>query len=202
MIACMFHFPDIVLCAIISYFHSILIINNYAVISDVLSSFCFHINIVCFFLHFSKSVFSYFNIMIFFYYLSNITNKFHNFHICDNYFCLNYFCCESTIILKGLSWPWSYGSWIYNYLYNQCLSPLMLWVRISMRARCTTFCDKVCQWLVTGRWFCPGPPVSSTNKTDRHDITEILLKVALNTIKQTTLYWNDNLSFVAMEMLR
>jgi hypothetical protein len=28
--------------------------------------------------------------------------------------------------------------------------------------------------------------VSSTNKTDRHDITEILLKVALNTIKQTT----------------
>jgi hypothetical protein len=31
----------------------------------------------------------------------------------------------------------------------------------------------------------PGTPVSSTNKTDRHDITEILLKVALNTIKQT-----------------
>jgi hypothetical protein len=27
--------------------------------------------------------------------------------------------------------------------------------------------------------------VSSTNKTDRHDITEILLKVALSTIKQT-----------------
>ena len=33
-------------------------------------------------------------------------------------------------------------------------------------------------------WFSPGPPVSSTNKTDRHD-SEILLKVALNTIKQT-----------------
>ena len=30
-----------------------------------------------------------------------------------------------------------------------------------------------------------GPPVSSTNETDHHDITEILLKVALNTIKQT-----------------
>ena len=40
----------------------------------------------------------------------------------------------------------------------------------------------VCQWLAAGRWFTPGPPVSSTNKTDRHDITEILLKVALNTI--------------------
>jgi hypothetical protein len=33
--------------------------------------------------------------------------------------------------------------------------------------------------------FFPRPPVSSTNKTDRHDVTEILLKVALNTIKQT-----------------
>jgi hypothetical protein len=31
----------------------------------------------------------------------------------------------------------------------------------------------------------PNPPVSSTNKTDRHDISEILLKVALSTIKQT-----------------
>jgi hypothetical protein len=28
-----------------------------------------------------------------------------------------------------------------------------------------------------------GTPVSSTNKTDSHDITEILLKVALSTIK-------------------
>ena len=65
------------------------------------------------------------------------------------------------------------------------LSPLMLWVRISIRARCTTLCNKVCQWLVAGRWFSPGSPISSTNKTDRHDITEILLKVALNTIKQT-----------------
>jgi hypothetical protein len=78
---------------------------------------------------------------------------------------------------------WSYGSWIYNYLCNQCLSPLMLWVRISIRAMCTTLCDKVCQRLATGRWFSAGPPVSSTNKTDGHDITEILLKVALNTIK-------------------
>jgi hypothetical protein len=61
----------------------------------------------------------------------------------------------------------------------------MLWVRISIRARCTPLCDKVCQWLATGRWFSLGPPVFSTNKTDHHDITEILLKVALNTIRQT-----------------
>jgi hypothetical protein len=30
-----------------------------------------------------------------------------------------------------------------------------------------------------------GSLVSSTNKTDHHDITAILLKVVLNTIKQT-----------------
>ena len=34
-------------------------------------------------------------------------------------------------------------------------------------------------------WFSPGNPVSSTNKTNRHVITEILLKVALNTITLT-----------------
>jgi hypothetical protein len=33
-------------------------------------------------------------------------------------------------------------------------------------------------------WFSPGIPVSSTNKTDCHDRAEILLKVALITIKQ------------------
>jgi len=42
----------------------------------------------------------------------------------------------------------------------------------------TTLCDKVCQWLAAGWWFSPGTPVTSTNKTDGHDITEILLKVA------------------------
>ena len=51
----------------------------------------------------------------------------------------------------------------------------------------TTLCDKVCQWLATGQWFSPGTPFSSTNKTDRHDIAEILLKVALNTINQPTI---------------
>ena len=35
--------------------------------------------------------------------------------------------------------------------------------------------------LAHGRWFSPGTPASSTTKTGRHDIAEILLKVALNT---------------------
>jgi hypothetical protein len=40
--------------------------------------------------------------------------------------------------------------------------------------------------LVHGRWFSPGTPASSTTKTGRHDIAEILLKVALNTKNPTT----------------
>jgi len=38
--------------------------------------------------------------------------------------------------------------------------------------------------LAHGRWFSPGTPASSTTKTSRHDIAEILLKMALNTKKQ------------------
>ena len=44
--------------------------------------------------------------------------------------------------------------------------------------------DKVYQLLAHGRWFSPGTPVSSTTKTGRHDIAEILLKVAFNTKNQ------------------
>jgi hypothetical protein len=43
----------------------------------------------------------------------------------------------------------------------------------------TFLCDKVCQWRAAGRWFSPDAPISSTKKNDRHDRTEILLKVAL-----------------------
>jgi hypothetical protein len=41
------------------------------------------------------------------------------------------------------------------------------------------------QFTANGWWFSPCNPVSSTNKTDCHDITEILLKVVLNTINKT-----------------
>jgi hypothetical protein len=37
----------------------------------------------------------------------------------------------------------------------------------------------VYQLLAHGQWFSPGTPASSTTKTGRHDIAEILLKVAL-----------------------
>jgi hypothetical protein len=39
--------------------------------------------------------------------------------------------------------------------------------------------DKGYQLLAHGRWFSPGTPASFTTKIGRHDIAEILLKVAL-----------------------
>jgi hypothetical protein len=42
--------------------------------------------------------------------------------------------------------------------------------------------QQVGQCFATGLWLSLGIPVSSTNKTDHHDITEILLEVALKTI--------------------
>ena len=38
-------------------------------------------------------------------------------------------------------------------------------------------------YLPNGRWFSLGTPASSTSKTDRRDMTEILLKAALNPIQ-------------------
>ena len=52
----------------------------------------------------------------------------------------------------------------------------------------TTLCDKVWQWLAAGRWFSPGILVSSTNKTDHHDIAEIFLKVALKALTLTPMF--------------
>jgi hypothetical protein len=44
--------------------------------------------------------------------------------------------------------------------------------------------DKAFQLLARGQWFSLGTPASSTTKSGRHDIAEILVKVALNTKNQ------------------
>jgi hypothetical protein len=60
-------------------------------------------------------------------------------------------------------WSCSYGSWIYNYLCNQCLS-LKLRVRIPLMAKCTrynivwsslsvTYDKSLVFSLTTGRWY-------------------------------------------------
>ena len=51
-----------------------------------------------------------------------------------------------VLTMKGPSWSWSYGSWIYNYLFNQNqrLSPPTLCVQIPFMARFTGY-DKMYQ---------------------------------------------------------
>jgi hypothetical protein len=65
------------------------------------------------------------------------------------------------------------------------------WVRArlcKLQKGCTRIAvvsDKVYQLLAHERWFSPDFLASSTTKSCRHDIAEILLKVALNTIKKS-----------------
>jgi hypothetical protein len=62
--------------------------------------------------------------------------------------------------------------------------------------RLTVASDNVYQLLAHGRWFSPSTPASSTTKTGRHDIGEILLKVALKHQKnQLQLSKNVSTSF-------
>ena len=44
--------------------------------------------------------------------------------------------------------------------------------------------------------FSPGTPVSSTNKTDPHDITEILLKVALSTLTHKPTWYRNTMTVI------
>ena len=48
------------------------------------------------------------------------------------------------VIFQGL---WSYGSWIYNYLCNQCLSPLTLWVKTPVHGEVYSIQDYVINFL-------------------------------------------------------
>jgi hypothetical protein len=65
------------------------------------------------------------------------------------------------------------------------------WVRarvFKLQKGCTRLAvasDKVYQLFPHARWFSPGTPASSTTKTGRHYIAEILLKVALSTKNQS-----------------
>jgi hypothetical protein len=88
--------------------------------------------------------------------------------------------------MYGIKWERPYWVPIFSFLCNVlfCLSFFLA------TGTDTTLCDKVCQWLATDQWFSPSTLVSSANKTDLHDITGILLKVALNTINQTEIVFH------------
>jgi hypothetical protein len=49
---------------------------------------------------------------------------------------------------------------------------------------------------IVGQWFLLGTPASSANKTAHHDLTETLLKVALNTIALITPTQKERLKII------
>ena len=71
---------------------------------------------------------------------------------------------------------------------HQCfILPNLLHDDDTSEIRLAAASDKVYQLLAHGRWFSP---VSATTKTGRHNIAEILLKVALNTKKSNQIKSN------------
>ena len=75
---------------------------------------------------------------------------------------------------------------IYIYIYIYRLDYLTICMILIIKLYIYFVCTWLDSWwLATGQWFSSGTLVSSTNKTDIHDITEILFKVLLNTINQT-----------------
>ena len=64
---------------------------------------------------------------------------------------------------------------------------MQYFVNTSITATCmsveVSHALQVCQWHAVCRWFSPSSPISATNKTDRSEKTEILLKMAINQAK-------------------
>ena len=73
---------------------------------------------------------------------------------------------------------------LHNYSYKPITNTS--WVRVQLCKlqkgciRLAAASDNVYQLLAHGRWFSASLPTSPTTKTGRHDIAEILLKVALS----------------------
>ena len=91
--------------------------------------------------------------------------------------------------MKGPGWLNELGRWMILTAHTS-ISPIWRGFApsfVNYKKGCTRLAaasDKDYQLLAHGRWFSQGTPASSTTKTGRHDIAEILLKVALNTKNQ------------------
>jgi hypothetical protein len=88
---------------------------------------------------------------------------------------LRYILINILVIVQIMYWQIEIMSISYMYKSNVLIPFMRVLLDIPL-------CNKVCQWLAVGRWFSLSTPIFPTNKTDRHDIAEMLLKETLNTI--------------------
>ena len=89
---------------------------------------------------------------------------------------------------RGPGWLNELGVGLPNNSYKPITNTTWVRARLcKLQKGCTPIAaasDKFYQLLANGQWFSPGTPASSTINTGLHDIAELLLKVALNTINQ------------------
>jgi hypothetical protein len=96
------------------------------------------------------------------------------------------FCKSMFVLLSFFIWVAQWVRWL-DLTPHTNLSPIRHGFApsfVNYKTKCTRLAaasDKLYQLFAQGRWFFPGTPASSNTKTGRHDIAEILLKVALNT---------------------
>jgi hypothetical protein len=126
--------------------------------------------------------------------------------------CLSYFelwilitPCYLQILLTHYSgWFLLNAEWVMfliSYFYSDFDNANTAWVRVrlcKLQKRCTRLagaCDQAYQLLAHVRWFSPDTPASSTTKTGRHDIGEVLLKVPL---KHKTISKKMNKCFICI----
>jgi hypothetical protein len=83
---------------------------------------------------------------------------------------------QNNILLNIASVTQSSNTAAHTLLVSTSLSPIRLCKLQKGCTRLAAASDKAYQLLAFGRWFSPGTPVSSTNKTDYNDIAAILLK--------------------------
>jgi hypothetical protein len=81
--------------------------------------------------------------------------------------------CGLNVHSKGTEpkYYWKLDIYYRDYAYERCEFEYHSWWCVLD----ITLCDKVCQWLVTGLWFSPGTPISSTNKTHGYTLINMFI---------------------------
>ena len=88
---------------------------------------------------------------------------------------MNKYTCVKDLYLDSISMIFLFTFW-------HCSNSVIffLFIILLLKVLHAIPYDIVCQWPSTGGWFSQRSPVSCTNKTNRHDITEILLNLTLH----------------------